>query len=356
MGGRWANALTLQGVDAGREGFSGGALAFGDEGSRLKASYVASLRFGSDAFAHTLTGAIDYERERFANTGPFLTEAQSMRREIENLGLVGQYDLVVNDRLGLGFAVRHDDNDSFDDATTYRAQGSYLFDNGARVHAAFGSGVKNPGVFELYGFFPESFIGNPNLKPERSEGWEAGLEQSFVGGAARIDVVYFDSTLKDEIFTVFGGPPLFLSSAANRATESTQAGVEVAGEARIGESWRLFAAYTFLDAEENGEEEVRRPPHIASLNLSWRSPGERYGGYLTVRYNGETLDNNFTLTGPPRVRLPAYTLVNVGGDVRLTDKVEIYARVENALDEEYEEVYTYRSPGRAGFVGLRLGF
>lgn len=354
--GRWSNALTLQGVNAGRDSFDGGARTSGDDGTRLKASYMSSLKFGSDAFSQTVTGAVDFEREGFQNTGPGLTAAQTTRREIENVGLVAQYDAVVSDALGFGIAFRHDDNDRFDSATTYRAQASYLFASGTRIHAAAGSGIKNPGIFELFGFNPATFSGNPNLKPEKSEGWEAGVEQSFLGGQARLDVTYFDNTLKDEIFTAFGGAPLFLSSPDNRTTESTQKGVEVSGQALIGASWRLFATYTYLDAQENGLEEVRRPPHSGSINVSWRAASDAFGAFATVRYNGETYDNNFTFSGGPRVLLPEYTLVNLGGDVRVGKAFDIYARVENALDEDYEDVLTYRTPGRAAYIGVRAGF
>jgi vitamin B12 transporter len=78
---------------------------------------------------------------------------------------------------------------------------------------------------------------------------------------------------------------------------------------------------------------------------------------LTVRYNGSMLDNNFTIVVPtPRVQLDSYTLVNLGGDFKFTDFVQAYARVENLFDEKYEEVFTYRTPGRAAYAGVRFSF
>jgi len=82
----------------------------------------------------------------------------------------------VGEVAGVGAAVRYDDNDFFKNATTYRVQGFYRVTYMLRLRAAAGSGVKNPSQTELFGFnasaFP--FVGNPNLKPEKSEGWEAG--------------------------------------------------------------------------------------------------------------------------------------------------------------------------------------
>jgi vitamin B12 transporter len=353
---RWTHAVTAQGVDASRDNFSDGAFSNGDNGQRVRYSYESTLRFGRDSFAQTLTGAFDHESESFQNLGAFLTPEQTIDREITNKGVVLQYDARIQDRIGLGAAVRHDENDGFENATTYRVQGSYRFDTGTRLRAAAGSGIKNPGIFELFGFDPGSFIGNPNLSPERSRGWEVGLDQSFADGRTLAGVTYFDSKLKDEIYTDFL-PPTFDATVLNRATESTQQGVEVYAQAELTRDWRIDASYTYVDSEENGVEEVRRAPHIASLNVSWRAPEDRAGIELTVRYNGSTNDNNFTLLTPePYVRLASYTLVNLGGDFKLTDNVLLYGRLENLLDERYEEVFTYRSAGRGAYAGARFTF
>jgi vitamin B12 transporter len=165
-------------------------------------------------------------------------------------------------------------------------------------------------------------------------------------------VTYFNSRLKDEIFTDFVGPS-FTASPANATTKSTREGVEVAVSARVGQEWRANVAYTYLNAIENGREEVRRAPHIASLNIAWRAPGDRYGANLTLRYNGQQMDNNFTLTGPAHVRLSSYTLINLGADYRLTDRFDLYGRVENLFDDTYEEVFTVRTIGRAFYAGIR---
>jgi vitamin B12 transporter len=349
----WVNALTIQGVDADRAGFSGGIRSSGDDGSRLKGSYESTFRFGSDAVHHALTGALDFEREEVQNTGPFLNTGQALKRRIDNTGSVAQYDLAIGERIGIGAALRHDDNERFADADTYRIQGSYRFPTDTRVRAAAGSGIKNPSVTELFGFDPESFIGNPDLKPERSEGWEVGVEQSFAERAITVGITYFDSTLRDEIFTNFVGPN-FIASPVNLTTDSTQHGVEVFLAARLGTAWSIDASYTDLDSKQNGVEEVRRPPHIGSLNVGWRGVGERLGLNVTVRYNGEQLDSNFTGVGPSRIALGEYTLANLDADFALTDKTQIYGRIENAFDEDYTEIYTYRTDGRGACVGAQL--
>lgn len=351
---RWTNAVSLQLADADRDGYNGTARTSGNTGSRIKGSYVSTLKIGDGPVRQTLTGAIDVKREKMQNDGPGLNPQQALERTVKNNGFVVQYDVLVNEDLAFGAAVRHDDNDRFEDRTTWRLQGSYRLPSATRLRAAAGTGIKNPTFFELFGFNPNTFIGNPDLKPERSRGWEAGVDQDLAAGRARAAFTYFHSRLQDEIYTAF--TPTFVSSPANRTTDSTQKGVEVTFTARLAAQWRIDAAYTHLNADENGAEEVRRPPNTGSVNLAWRTAADRGGLDLTVRYNGSTLDVNSTGVGPARIRLPSYTLVNLGADWRLNERVRAYARIENLLDKDYEEIYTYRAPGIGAYVGLKTSF
>ncbi|MBI1250316.1 MAG: TonB-dependent receptor [Alphaproteobacteria bacterium] len=351
LSGRWTHDLSAQVTDVERRN-DDPFFAFFTDGRREKVSYVSNFTVqGADA-SHALTGAIDYERETYRNVPVGAAGPENAERALETTGLVAQYRFAWRDQFGFGAAVRHDANDRFEDATTLRADASYRFATGTRVRGAYATGVKNPTNFELFGFDPTSFLGNPDLKPETSEGWELGAEQSI--GPARIGVTYFSAELEDEIFTSFGGPPNFLSTADNRTTSSKQDGVEAFAQVDIGAGWTLEAAYAWLDAEENGAREIRRPEHSGSVNLAWR--GARGGAYLTVRYNGETEDDAFITFPATRVTQDAYALVNVGGDWRLSEAVSLHGRVENALDETYEDVFSYATPGAAGFVGLKAAF
>jgi len=240
---------------------------------------------------------------------------------------------------------------------TYRLQASYRFDGGLRLHAAGGTGIKAPTIYELYSYFPGpgGFISNPDLKPEKSEGWEAGVEQTFLDGMAVASATYFYSILKDEIYTVFL-PPNFDASPLNATTDSTREGVEAALSFRLSQQWRADAAYTYMHSTENGMQEVRRPESVASFNVAWRSMNDQFGAALTVRYNGEMQDFQFTPVGSTRVTMPSFTLVNIGADYKINDMWQVYGRVENLFDTEYEEVFSFRSPGRALYGGIRARF
>ncbi|QDH35594.1 TonB-dependent receptor [Porphyrobacter sp. YT40] len=351
LDGRWTHDLSAQIADVERETDSPFGITSASEGDRFKASYVSAFRLADD---HTVTFAADYEVEGFRNATPggFVFDE---RREIEQVGLVGEYRY-SGEAVDLTAALRHDVNDLFRDATTFRVGAGYRITDTTRLRAAVGSGVKNPGFFELYGFIDGRFIGNAALRPEKSTGWEVGIDQQ-IGDNASVAVTYFDSELEGEIFTIFP-PPNFIATPANRTTESQQRGVEVSLSAQLAEQWSLDAAYSWLDAEENGVEEVRRPQHIASAALTWTAPGDVASATLVVRHNGAALDDAFTDPSfvPVRVTLDDYTLVNLNARVKLTERLSGFARVENLLDDRYEQVFSFVSPGRSAVMGVEVRF
>jgi vitamin B12 transporter len=263
---------------------------------------------------------------------------------------VGWQDVAVS------LGARHDWNERFDDSTTWRATVSWRAAEQVRLHASAGTGVKNPDFFELFGFFPApAFEGNPNLKPETSFGYDAGIEWR-PNRWLLFDVTYFHADLEDEIFTDFS---VFPNTARNASGESRRHGVEVSAHAEIDYGITLDAAYTYLDANE-GEEaaEIRRPHHIASASINWRSADGRANLNLGIDYHGKQRDTAF-LNAPPfsmPVTLDAYSLVRVAGSYDLTASVALFARVENAFDENYEEVFGYRTRGFAVFAGVRARF
>ncbi|QUL36537.1 TonB-dependent siderophore receptor [Erythrobacter sp. JK5] len=349
LDGAWIHDLSAQVADIDRNTVAPAGFPSETESDRFKASYVTAYDFGGND--HTVTFAADYEVEGFNNVLTF-----DDRREIENVGLVGEYRY-SGERFDFAAAVRHDINDRFQDATTFRIGAGMRVTDTTRLRAAFGTGVKNPTFGELFGFFDGVFVGNPNLQPEESTSWEVGVDQDFVRGAVRVSLTYFDAELENEIFTAFP-PPDFIQTPGNRATDSTQRGVELAIAAQLGSGFSFNGAYSFVDAEEDGVEEVRRPDHLASAVLNWAAPRDDFSANLAVRYHGEAQDSDFTVGAfpAPQTTLDDYVLVNVNARVKLAEGIDAFGRVENLLDETYEPVFTFVAPGRAALIGIEARF
>ena len=306
-------------------------------GTRDQATLAAEHETGF----HSFTALGEYERETYLFEGDPDTPTN------DTWGLAGDYRYDAG-ALTLTGSARFDSNDLFDDGFAWRAGAGYRTGLG-RFTASLGTGVKNPTLIELFGFFPETrFTGNPDLRPEESFGFDLGWSYDLKGG--RVAVNYFRSELRDEIFTLFN--PDFTTSVANRDTDSTREGVEV--ESRY--TWRaldLAASATWLYSDQDGVEEIRRPNTLASATVGWQAaPALRLA--LFADYTGAQRDTDFaTFTD---VELDAFTLVGAKAAYAVDDAWSVYIRGTNLLDESYEQVVGFDSPGAAVFVGLRADY
>jgi vitamin B12 transporter len=225
--------------------------------------------------------------------------------------------------------------------------------SGVSVSANYGEGIAQPTFFDLYGFFPGSFAGNPDLKAESSRGGEISLRYASdrLGGS----ITYFRQRLKDEIATVF--LPDFTSTAVNVDDRSKRQGIELEGHYRHGDALRLTVNYARLDASEpdvGGAElkEPRRPRHSGSIALDGILGRLAYGA--AIAYSGARADTDFDVFPALPVRLHPYWLASVRLAYRLTDEFEAHVRVANAFDDDYQDAVGYRSEGRSIHAGLRV--
>lgn len=344
----WTHNLSIHSAHMSSHSTSFGS-TYDSGGVRQKGAYVATYSFGDDDFKQKITASADYTHESFKQT------YDPVRHTLKTRGLIGVYDLVIRDSTAFGASIRNDSNDRFAAFTSYRVQATHSFPSGTRIRAAAGSGIQYPTQFELFGF-SGTYLANANLKPEKSEGWEVGLEQSLFDKSVLVGVAYFDNELTDKISTT-GFP---ISTPVNTAGVSNQSGVEVFADIRLDNGISIDASYTNLDSTDGTPpvKTVRRADSIASLNINWASPDDVFRVNVGLRYNGEQKDNRFPF-GPPYVVpvvLPAYTLVNLNAQWKINDKVTLYGRADNLFDERYEEVYSYVGPGREVSIGLKARF
>lgn len=351
LDGLWTHEVSAGLTNSHRKNFQNGAFDSVFEGEKRKFDYQTSLRFGTPGAAgaeHSVTLAAEREEENVVSRSAFL----DVDRDVANVGYVAEYRLDLLDSIYVSLAGRHDDADLFDDARTYRITGAYEHAPwGTRFHASYGEGVKNPTIFELFGF-ASGFRGNPNLSPETATGWDAGLEQSLLGGEAILDVTYFETDVTD-LIRGFG------DTAVNLPGTSGTYGVELAGTWQLGDGLTLSGTYTWSVGQDATDTElVRRPKHIGSLNANYAfESGDRPGWVnVGIDFNGERADDNFDSFPPTRVRLKSFTLLKIVAGYQVGPGIEIYVRGENLLDREYEEVVTYGTPGSAVYAGVRAEF
>jgi vitamin B12 transporter len=335
----------------------------------MKLAYLATYHLDTPATwaKHSFSGLVEKEDERFTPEGTF---GDGNLRERGRVAYAGEWRGGFADRLFLTAGLRHDDNDNFQDFTTWRGAASLVLREwNMRPHASIGTAVKLPTMFEQFGS-TQFFKPNPNLRPEESFGWDAGAEFTFLGGKAILDVTYFRANLTDKINGFVFDPKEGKFTAENLPGESTREGVELATRFRLSDAVTLGLAYTYLDARNpDGQREVRRPPHSGRGDVTYTFAGGRGTATLAAIYNGRMDDTAFRLicftSCPPdllsfssgeRLSLDAYWLVNAAISYKLQPGVELFGRVENLFDQRYQEVFGFEAAPIAAFAGVKLTF
>ncbi len=326
---------------------------------RLTVTWQSDLQLGDDV----LSLAAENETSKFRQSGPVIFGDPNQRQEIDTTSFIADYQGLSFGNFSWMLSVRYDDNSDFDDVLNGRLGGTWNVTPATKLRASVGTAQKNPTFTERFGYFPGTFLGNPDLKPEQSTSYEIGIDQRWLDDDLEVGITLFKQDLEDEIDGFVFNPGSGLFTARNLAGRSKRSGAEFAASLNVSTGLDIGATYTYTDSKEErvpGTEtrEVRRPRHTGGLWATWRSPAGRVSATLNADYSGTRTDVIFP---PPNflqetVRLGSYWLVDLTANFRVADEATLYIRGTNLLDEDYEEVLGFNTLNRAIYAGFRLNF
>lgn len=296
-----------------------------------QASVESELELGR---AGDLTAGYELERRQAESRGGFDESA-----DLSSLFVNHRWS--SSDRLHLSAGVRHDDYEGVDEATTWRLTGSYLAaGDRVRIHGSYGTAFRVPSFVELH--FPDA--GNPALAPEKSSGVDLGVGAFLAAGRLHVDLTWFRSRF-DELILF----DLTTFRFANVAAADSR-GLEATVEATPGRDLRITATWTYNDTENlaTGNALARRPRDRGTLELLYTPPGgwTVSGSLLHV---ADRVDSD----GAP---MDDYERLDLSVEAPSWRGISPYLRIDNLLDEGYEEVRGFTTPGRLAVVGVRAEF
>jgi vitamin B12 transporter len=314
----------------------------------------------SEAWTATFGGETEDASMRSASPSAFNPKPPVTRGKAGLDGVYAQVQGQVIPGLTLTAGLRRDSHDTFGDKTLGQLAAAWSLNDGNTVlRASFGQGFKAPTLYNLY-----SEYGNKALEAEEADAWDLGVEQRlmdrFVLRATwfqrettnQIDYVSCSSTA-DPMCVVNGA--MRWGYYANTARTKAK-GVELEGSADLG-PLEVAANYTWTDAENDvagsanrGKALPRRPEHQANIKATYTwTNGATFGG--AIRYVGKSFDN-----AANSYTLQPYTLLDLRASYPVNETFELYGRVENAFDDDYETTRNYGSPGRGLYAGVRAKF
>ncbi|MBO9580991.1 MAG: TonB-dependent receptor [Sphingobium sp.] len=312
---------------------------FGYRGTRWRADYEGALTFGPAARL-VLGLSHDAPDYRFFGFG----SDETHKADIDSA--FGMAIVKPLSGLTLTGGVRHDRHSQFGGVTTFGVNANWgLGDGLTHIRFAYGEGFRAPSLYQLY----DSFSGNRALRPERSHSVDLGVDRSFADGKGHVAVTAFTRVTRNQIdydLTTF--------AYANLA-RTTARGIELSVDYEPAKDSTIALAYSLIDTRDRTPASAafdqhlsRRPVHSLSLSLD-RQWAIGLSTGATMRLVGPSRD-----TTAPSGRLSGYGLLDLRAAMPLGKGVELYARLDNALDERYETSYGYSSYGRAAYAGVRM--
>lgn len=285
--------------------------------------------------------------------GGDLEEALNNGKGRDNTGVYAEVLSDFSENIFFTAGLRHDDNDDFGTNTSHRLSAAYLVDlandSTLKFKTAFGTGFRAPSPYEINYNATTTLLPAKNvvLKQETSKGHEFGVE--YTADALHLDAVYFDQDVEDAIefdLAAFSGYLQDLGVSHSK-------GFELGGDWAITAAWHLIANYTHNETRRsNGLPRRRRPEELYNFGVSYYGLSDRMNLNAYYRVSKDAIDSA-TL---PLLKLDDFEVLDLSANFSITDSIQVYGRLENALDEKYQEIVGYNTAERAAYVGFRLNY
>jgi len=323
------------------------------DGTRLQFDWQNNFGLSKN---NTLTFGVESQTENaisdyFYNSSSYGSFASIFPNKNENTTAVYLQELTsFNNEFFFSAGVRLDKANRFGSVVTYRIAPAYfIWATGTKLKATVGTGFKSPSLFYLF----DPAYGNPDLQPEKSFGWDAGIEQYLINSDLTAGINYFDNNYTN----LFGFDNNFKAININKAVTN---GAEVYLKARPYEYIGIRLNYTYTNTKDespnsasSGLPLLRRPKDKIGLNIDYILLKD-LNLNADIIYVGKRDDENFNAYPVQRISLPNYTVINIAASYRLSDLIRIYGKVNNLFNKYYEEIYGYATPGLSGYLGINF--
>lgn len=290
---------------------------------------------------NTVVAGVETETETY--------EDNALEKRITNNAIYLQEQFAAGN-FAAAVGIRYDEHDAFGRITTWRVAPTYTISaTGTQIKGSVGTGFKAPSLYQLYG--PDIdygdwgyyVVGNENLEPEESIGYDIGIEQPLFNKQLVIEISWFWNDIDNLIDYNDGDNSVGYYNISGVQTQ----GIESSISWHPCDYFNMQLGYTYTDIETNGEQLYRRPSHKGTADLNFY-PIDNLQVNLNAIYVGERNDTS--------EKLEAYTLVNLAASYQVCKNVKVYGRIENLLDEEYEEAAGYGTADLSAYAGVKLSF
>jgi vitamin B12 transporter len=270
------------------------------------------------------------------------------------LYLQDQWKIVPN--LTLIAGGRYDNYQLAGNAFTYRFSGAYLIEpTNTKLRASYGTAFKAPDLFDTFSTSPVD-LGNRNLKPETSRGYDVGLDQYLWNSGVTFSASFFQNFINDVIAFVPTSP--VTATYLNRNTGETY-GIETELRMNPVKDWQTRAAFTWTESYFTTAGVTQRNPNVPRYVFSLDT-NYKFFHVFTVGFGayfaGQQVSEDYSFYPARFVRLNDYWLLRTYGRLEVNDHLAFTFRIENAANQHYYATLGYPALGTTVFGGAELRF
>ena len=320
------NTFSVNQSDISRDYFTNDNLTFGADGERKLYRYQGNTGFGE--FNKIAFGL---EKEE--------SSVNADKLSIDSYFFLYQFQPIKD--LVISAGIRNDDNKGFNSKTTRKISAAYRVFENLSIKTSWGEGFKVPTIFQTTFFCCGAESANTNIRPEESTSYDLGFDFSLKDKFS-FSLVYFKKDINDQINFSFG-----LGGYENIDFVESD-GFEISVNSKISEEINLYLNYSYIDSiDGRGQRLINIPKDSGELALTYNS-SFNLSGSLTIKYNGSEIGTYGNLDSWSRADINLF--------YKLNNFSEVYFRVENLLDKNYQQVFGYGTPDRSGLVGVKVNF
>ena len=321
------NSIFISQSDINRDYFSNGSFSFGAEGKRELIRYQGNI-----------------EVNEF-NKVAFGLESEESKVDVDESTIDGSfllYEFRPNSKIIISTGIRNDDHEGFGSKTTRRISGTFKPSDNLIIRSSWGEGFKVPTIFQSTYFCCGATSANSSIRPETSTSYDFGFELFFNEMNSNFSITYFDQDINDQINFSFG------VGGYENIDKVNSEGFEIALDYQISKLMSLYLNYSYIDSVDgNGSSLFYVAKDSGEAGLIYE-PNNSFSGSIIARYNGSESSSYG--------KIDSWIRFDVNGSYKLSGTNELYFRIENLLDEEYQQIFGYGTPERSGFIGLRSKF
>lgn len=279
----------------------------------------------------SVSAGVDWKQEKLTATTQ--ADADSYKRDTTGLYLTGQQQVL--DSVTLEASGREDHDEQFGWHGTWQTAAGWEFVEGYRATLSYGTGFLAPGLTQQFGSPQYGIASNPNLQPEESRQWEAGIE----GVTGPLD--WRISTWRYKIDNLIS----YDNDGYYNVKSATIKGLEWTGNMATGPvNHQLTLQYIDPRDDETDERLLRRARKQVKYDIS--GDVANLGWDVTYQYIGERYDTNFNTFPSEKVKLGGISLWDLAVSYPVTSALTVRGKIANLFDKEYETVYGYATAGR----------